>query len=203
MMFYETAKNDHGLPHDPFSAIVAPRPIGWIGTKGKDGSRNLAPYSFFNALSYNPKLVVFSSTAPKDSLKNCAETGVFTANLVTRDLIEAMNKSSAPAPYGTDEFALAGLTPVTGRLVDAPYVGEAKAVLECCVTQIMKPLDIEGRETGSTLVFGQVIGIHIDEAILKDGLLDMETARSVARLGYMDYSDGGADVFAMPRPSWP
>lgn len=202
-MFYETEKNDHGLPHDPFSAIVAPRPIGWIGTKGRDGSLNLAPYSFFNALSYRPKLVVFASTGPKDSLRNCKETGVFTASLVTRDLVEAMNASSAPAPYGMDEFALAGLTPVAGRLVDAPYVGEAKAVLECRVTQVFRPLDVGGREAESTLVFGQVVGIHIDESLLSDGLFDMRAARSVARLGYMDYCDGGADVFALRRPPAP
>lgn len=202
-MFYETERNDHGLPHDPFSAIVAPRPIGWIGTKGRDGSLNLAPYSFFNALSYKPKLVMFSSTNPKDTLRNCRETGVFTANLVTRDLAEAMNLTSAAAPYGSDEFTLAGLTPVPGRLIDAPYVGEAKAVLECRVTQIFHPLDVNGEETQATLVFGQVLGIHIDPSILKDGRVDMRTAHSLARLGYMDYADGGADVFSMERPAAP
>lgn len=202
-MFYETEKNDHGLPHDPFSAIVAPRPIGWIGTKGRNGSLNLAPYSFFNALSYQPKLVMFASTAPKDSLRNCRETGVFTASLVSRDLVAAMNASSAPAPYGFDEFALAGLTPVTGRLVDAPYVGEAKAVLECRVTQIVQPLDLAGHEVTSTLVFGQVVGIHIDESILKDGLLDIEAAGTIGRLGYMDYTVADAETFTLKRPPAP
>lgn len=199
-MFYETEKNDHGLPHDPFNAIIAPRPIGWIGTKGRDGSLNLAPYSFFNALSYRPKLVMFASTNPKDSLRNCEETGVFTASLVSRDLVEAMNVTSAPAPYGMDEFKLSGLTPVTGRMVDAPYVGEAKAVLECRVTQILRPLDLAGQETTSTIVFGQVVGIHIDDTALKDGLLDMGVARAIGRLGYMDYADASGDVFTLQRP---
>ncbi|MCX8997722.1 flavin reductase family protein [Rhizobiaceae bacterium BDR2-2] len=202
-MFYETDRNDHGLPHDPFNAIVAPRPIGWIGTKGRDDSLNLAPYSFFNALSYRPKLVMFSSTNAKDSLRNCMETGVFTASLVSMDLVGAMNASSAPAAYGVNEFELAGLTPVPARLVDAPYVGEARAVLECRVTQIMQPHDVEGREVEATVVFGQVVGIHIDDSILKDGRLDMKTARSVARLGYMDYADGGAEVFTLERPPAP
>lgn len=200
-MFYDAIKNNHGLPHDPFSAIIAPRPIGWIGTKGRDGSRNLAPYSFFNALSYQPKLVMFSSTTPKDSVRNCEETGVFTLNLVTRDLVDAMNTTSAPAPYGTDEFALAGLTPVMGKWVDAPYVGEAGAVMECRVTQIMHPLDIEGQETAATIVFGQVLGIHIADHLLTDGLFDITKAHTLARLGYMDYSDGGSDVFPVQRPT--
>lgn len=202
-MFYETEKNDHGLPHDPFSAIVAPRPIGWIGTKGRDGSLNLAPYSFFNALSYRPKLVMFTSTNPKDSLRNCRETGVFTASLVGMELIDAMNASSAAAPYGVDEFKLAGLTAIQGRLVDAPYVGEAKAVLECRVTQILNPLDIEGHATEATIVFGQVVGIHIDPSILKNGLIDMGQARSVGRLGYMEYTNAAGETFTLDRPPAP
>ena len=124
-MFYTTDTNQHGLSHDPFKAIVAPRPIGWIGSKGRDGSINLSPYSFFNAVSDRPKLVMFSSTGRKDSACNVEETGVFTANLVSRNLVEKMNHSSISVPYGTNEFALAGLTAEPGRLVDAPYVGEA------------------------------------------------------------------------------
>lgn len=201
-MFYTTDTNQHGLSHDPFKAIVTPRPIGWIGSKGRDGSINLSPYSFFNAVSDRPKLVMFSSTGRKDSARNVEETGVFTANLVSRGLVEKMNQSSISVPYGTNEFALAGLTAEPGRLVDAPYVGEAFAVLECRVTEIMRPKGLDGEPTENVMVFGQVVGIHIDEAIIRDGRLDMALARPVARMGYMDYSEG-SDVFELVRPKTP
>lgn len=201
-MFYTTDTNRHGLSHDPFKAIVAPRPIGWIGSKGRDGSLNLSPYSFFNAVSDRPKLVMFSSSGRKDSARNVEETGVFTANLVSRNLIEKMNHSSIAVPYGTNEFELAGLTAEPGRLVDAPYVAEAFAVLECRVTEIMRPKDLDGQPTDNVMVFGQVVGIHIDEAIIRDGRLDMAVARPVARMGYMDYSEG-SDVFELMRPKAP
>ncbi|WP_209088105.1 flavin reductase family protein [Agrobacterium tumefaciens] len=200
-MFYTTDTNQHGLPHDPFKAIVAPRPIGWIGSKGRDGFINLSPYSFFNAVSDRPKLVMFSSSGRKDSLRNVEETGVFTANLVSRHLIDHMNASSAPVAYEIDEFQLAGLTAVAGRVVDAPYVGEAFAALECRVTQIQQLTDIEGEPSDSWMVIGQVMGIHIDETIIRDGRIDMGLARPVARMGYMDYSDGGTDVFQLQRPT--
>ncbi|MQB42997.1 flavin reductase family protein [Rhizobium sp. ICMP 5592] len=198
-MFYTTDTNQHGLSHDPFKAIVTPRPIGWIGSKGRDGSINLSPYSFFNAISDRPKLVMFSSTGRKDSARNVEETGVFTANLVSRNLVEKMNQSSISVPYGTNEFELAGLTAEPGRLVDAPYVSEAFAVLECRVTEIMRPKDLNGEPTENVMVFGQVVGIHIDETIIRDGRLDMALARPVARMGYMDYSEGN-DVFELVRP---
>lgn len=198
--FYETATNDHGLAHDPFKAIVAPRPIGWIGTRAADGRRNLAPYSFFNAVSDRPKLVFFSSSGHKHSVANIEETGVFTCSLAGRDLAQAMNASSAAVPRGVDEFVLAGLTPVKGRLVGAPYVGEAYAALECRMTQILRPLDLEGRETDNWIVFGQVVGIHIRPEIVRDGRLDMAAARPLGRMGYMDYCEA-SDVFEMLRPS--
>ncbi|NTG47067.1 flavin reductase family protein [Agrobacterium rhizogenes] len=201
-MFYTTDTNQHGLSHDPFKAIVTPRPIGWIGSKGRDGSINLSPYSFFNAVSDRPKLVMFSSTGRKDSARNVEETGVFTANLVSRNLVEKMNHSSISVPYGTNEFALAGLTAEPGRLVDAPYVGEAFAVLECRVTEIMRPKDLDGEPTDNVMVFGQVVGIHINETIIRNGRLDMALARPVARMGYMDYSEG-SDVFELVRPKTP
>lgn len=201
-MFYTTDTNQHGLSHDPFKAIVAPRPIGWIGSKGRDGSLNLSPYSFFNAISDRPKLVMFSSTGRKDSARNVEETGVFTANLVSRNLVEKMNHSSISVPYGTNEFELAGLTAEPGRLVDAPYVAEALAVLECRVTEIMRPRDLDGQPTDNVMVFGQVVGIHIDETIIRDGRLDMALVRPVARMGYMDYSEG-SDVFELLRPKAP
>lgn len=199
-MFYTTDTNQHGMAHDPFKAIVAPRPIGWIGSKGSDGTLNLSPYSFFNAIADKPKLVMFSSSGQKDSLRNVRETGVFTASLVSRHLVDRMNASSAPVDYHVNEFALAGLTARTGEVVDAPYVAEALAALECRVTQIVQPHDIDGKATDSWVVFGQVVGIHIDETIIRDGRIDMGLARPVARMGYMDYADGGEDVFQLARP---
>lgn len=202
MMFYETGPNRHGLRHDPFKALVAPRPIGWIGSRGRDGSRNLAPYSFFNIVSDDPKIVMFSSSPAKDSARNASETGEFTVSLVSRDLLLPMNASSAELPYGTDEFAVAGLTPVTGRLVEAPFVGEALAVLECRVTDIIVPKTLDGGLAQSVMTFGQVLGIHISESIIRDGRIDMAVARPVGRLGYMDYCDAG-EVFELMRPKRP
>lgn len=199
-MFYETAANAHGLRHDPFKAIVAPRPIGWIGTKGKDGSFNLSPYSFFNVVSDNPKIVMFSSSGRKHSLRNAEETGVFTASLVSRDLVEKTNLSSRAVDYGVDEFQLAGLTSEMGRVVEAPFVAEAHAALECRVTQILQPVGLDGEAADSWMVFGQVVAIHIDDSIIRDGRLDMGLARPIGRMGYMDYCDGGSDVFELQRP---
>ncbi len=200
-MFYETADNSHGLAHDPFKALVSPRPIGWIGTRGLDGSFNLSPYSFFNAVSDRPKLVMFSSSGWKHSVRNAEETGEFTASLASRDLAEQVNASSIDAPYGTDEFALSGLGRQEGRLVAAPFVREAYAALECKVTQILQPVGIDGAPSENFVVFGQVMGIHIDPAIIVDGRIDMAVAAPLARLGYLDYSDG-SQVFEMVRPKW-
>lgn len=201
-MFYDTASNAHGLAHDPFKAIVAPRPIGWIGTKGRDGSLNLSPYSFFNAVSDRPKIVMFSSSGRKDTLRNATETGVFSVNYVSADLVAAMNASSIAVPYGTDEFALAGLTPVMGRLVDAPCVGEAYAVLECRVTEIHTLRTVDGSDTESHAVFGQVVAIHIDDRVIRDGRFDVALSRPVTRLGYMDYAEV-QPVFELERPKPP
>ncbi len=201
-MFYTTDTNRHGLAHDPFKAIVAPRPIGWIGSKGRDGSLNLSPYSFFNAVSDRPKLVMFSSAGRKDSVRNVEETGVFTANLVSRHIVEKMNHSSVAVPYGVNEFELAGLTAKPGELIDAPYVAEAFAVLECRVTEILQPKGLNGEVSENIMVIGQVVGIHIDETIIRDGRLDMALVRPIARMGYMDYSEG-SDVFEMIRPKAP
>ena len=199
-MFYATDANDHGLKHDPFKAIVAPRPIGWIGTKGRDGSRNLSPYSFFNIVSDIPKIVMFSSSGRKDSLRNAEETGVFTASMASRNLAEKVNASSITVPYGTDEFAIANLSSAPGRLVDAPYVAEAYTALECRVTDIAQPKALGGRYAESYMVFGQVVGIHIRDEVILDGRIDMTIMRPVARMGYHDYCDGGTDVFEMTRP---
>ncbi len=199
-MFYATDTNRHGLPHDPFKAIVAPRPIGWIGSKGRDGTLNLAPYSFFNAVSDTPKLVMFASSGHKDSVRNVEETGVFTTNLVSRHLVEQMNASSAPVDYDVNEFDIAGLTAKAGELVDAPYVAQAYSALECRVTQIIRPVDVDGVEAQTWVVFGQVMGIHLDESVIENGRIDMARARPIARMGYRDYCDGGTDVFQLTRP---
>lgn len=198
-MFYETGENAHGLSHDPFKAIVSPRPIGWIGSKGADGRLNLAPYSFFNAISDSPKLVMFSSSGRKDSVSNIEETREFTANFVSYDLRDAMNMTSVPAPRGESEFELAGLTPFTGRLVAAPFVAEAYAALECKVTEMFQPKALDGTLSNNFMVIGQVVAIHIREEAIRDGRFDMAKVRPVGRLGYMDYCESG-DVFEMFRP---
>ncbi len=199
-MFYEP-KNGHGLPHDPFKAIVAPRPIGWISTRSASGELNLAPYSFFNAISTNPYLIWFSSEGPKDSVTFARQTGEFVANLVSADLFEAMNASSVDAPRGTSEFGYAGLTPVDSSLVAPPRVGEAHAALECKVTDIQEPRGLDGEWAGVYLVIGEVIGIHIDESVMTDGLFDITKSGNIARLGYMDYLKTD-EVFSAGRPAW-
>lgn len=201
-MFYKTDENKHGLAHDPFKAIVSPRPIAWVGTKGKGGVRNLAPYSFFTAISDVPKLIMFSSSGYKDSVRNIEETGVFTLSLAGAELIDAMNTSSAPAPYDTDEFELTGLTPTEGQLVDAPYVGEAYAALECKAVEIKPLKGLNDAQSPNFMVIGQVVGIHIRDEAIREGRLDMALVRPLGRLGYMDYSDSG-DVFELMRPNWP
>lgn len=199
-MFYEP-QNGHGLPHDPFKAIVAPRPIGWISTRSKAGALNLAPYSYFNAISDNPHLVIFSSSGHKDSVTFIEETGEFAVNLVSANLREQMNASSVAAPRGVSEFDYAGLTPAPCMLIGAPRVAEAYAALECVVTDLRVPMDRHGKPSGNFLVTGEVIGIHIDEAILTDGMIDVRKAQPVSRLGYMDYATV-SDVYQMWRPRW-
>ncbi|MEX0347192.1 MAG: flavin reductase family protein [Rhizobiaceae bacterium] len=199
-MFYEP-KNGHGLPHDPFKAIVAPRPIGWISTKGASGDLNLAPYSFFNAISAHPHLIWFSSEGPKDSVTFARETGEFVANLVSADLFEAMNATSVDAPRGESEFGYAGLTATPSNLVSPPRVGEAHAALECKLTDIQEPKGLDGEWAGVYLVFGEVVGVHIDEAMLTDGLFDITKSGNVARLGYMDYLKT-TEIFQARRPVW-
>lgn len=199
-MFYEP-KNGHGLPHDPFKAIVAPRPIGWISTQNAKGALNLSPYSFFNAVSSNPHLVWFSSEGAKDSATFARETGEFVANLAGLSLAEKMNASSVDAPRGTSEFGYAGLTTAPSSIVAPPRVAEAPAALECKVTEILEPRDLAGNHAGVYVVMGEVVGIHIDDAMLTDGLFDIVKAGNLARLGYMDYT-AVTETFAMRRPRW-
>lgn len=199
-MFYEPSKG-HGLPHDPFKALVAPRPIGWISTLGSDGSLNLAPYSFFNALGTHPHLVMFCSEGAKDSATFAQETGEFVANLVSRDLVEQMNASSVDAPRGLSEFDYAGLTPEPSRLVAPPRVKEAHAALECKVTEIHQPIGLDGKKADRFMVFGEVVGVYIADDALTDGLFDIVKAGTVSRLGYLDFASV-TGTFQMRRPRW-
>lgn len=198
-MHYDTARNDHGLRFNPFKALVAPRPIGWIGTLGADGSRNLAPYSFFNAVSDHPPMVMFSSHGRKDSIANIEATGEFTCSLATWALREPMNLSSAAVRRGVDEFALAGLTPAPSRIVKAPRVAESPAALECRLWKVLE-LPSAGRE-GYVVAFGHVVGVFIDDAFIRDGMVDTGAMRPIARQGYMEYSVVTPEtVFALNRP---
>jgi flavin reductase (DIM6/NTAB) family NADH-FMN oxidoreductase RutF len=198
-MHYDTAKNNHGLRFNPFKALVAPRPIGWIGTVSAEGKRNLAPYSFFNAVSDRPPIVLFSSHGHKDSVANIEQTGEFTCSLSTWNLREQMNMSSAAVARGVDEFLLSGLTAAPSTLVKAPRVAESPAAFECKLWKIVE-LPGDGGQN-YTVVFGSVVGVYIDEAFIRDGLVDTGAMQPIARMGYMQYSVVRPDtVFALNRP---
>ncbi len=201
-MHYDTLKNKHGLPHDPFKAIVAPRPIGWIGSRSSSGSFNLAPYSYFNAVADKPHFVMFSSVDIKDSVRNIEETAEFTVSLVTEDLFDHMNGSSIPALANIDEFELTGLKPRIGKFVSAPFVSQAAAALEC---KHWKTVDLPNvnrdKGTGNYIIFGQVVGIYINDKFIKDGLFNASAARPLVRLGYMNYGVVGSEnTFSKNRP---
>jgi len=198
-MHYDPRSGDHGLPHDPFLALVAPRPIGWISTVSADGVPNLAPYSFFNAVSTRPHIVGFASSGHKDSLRNVGETGRFAVNVVGEAMARAMNATSAAVGREVDEFALAGLATRRCRTIDVPCVADAPAVLECLHLRTVELFDHAGAPADSFLVLGEVVGVEIDEAILTDGRVDAGKLRLLSRLGYMDYAVV-AETFAMARP---
>lgn len=185
-MFYEPSKADHGLPHDPFKALVAPRPIGWISTISRRGEVNLAPYSFFNAISGRPPMVMFSSEGRKDSVAFIEEVPEFVCNIVSFDLRVQMNATSAPLPRGHDEMRHAGLEAAPSRLVRPPRVKAAPAALECKATQVMQLQALSG-PIDRWMVIGEVIGIHIDERYIVDGLVDTQAMQIIARAGYADY----------------
>jgi flavin reductase (DIM6/NTAB) family NADH-FMN oxidoreductase RutF len=197
-MFYEP-KHGHGLPHDPLKAIVAPRPIGWISTLDTQGRPNLAPYSFFNLVHTRPALLAFTSETLKHSAKNAIETGEFVFNLATRPLFAAMNASSGSLPEGVSEFATAGIAEAPSRMVKPPRVALSPAALECRVTQTMEMTDLDGQPSGGWLIIGQVVGVHIAEAVLNNGHFDAVAAQTIARCGYRDYAELTA-LFAAPRP---
>lgn len=198
--YYEPAKG-HGLSHNPLNALVAPRPIGWISSRDAQGRVNLAPYSFFNAFNYDPPIIGFSSIAWKDSVKNASETREFTWNLVTRELGDQMNQTSAPLPHGEDEFSFAGLTAVAGRKVNVPRVGESRAAMECKVIDIVQFRNIEGEKVSGWLVLGEVVAVYIDKTLLKDGVYQTAEAYPIMRSGGLnDYVQVSPDnVFQIER----
>jgi len=203
MFFLPMQHKDAGLPYNPLKAIVSPRPIGWISSKGADGSINLAPYSFFNAISDNPDMVVFSADCGnadhrKDSLRNVEETGEFVVNIVGQAQFDAMNISSQGFDYGDNEFLHAGLDMVESTTVSPPRVGGVPAALECRLFQTI-PLPQSDTGRGYVLVTGTVTGIYIDDSVVTDGKLDYTAFTPISRLGYRDYGRI-TDIFQVARP---
>ena len=188
--FYQPSEG-HGLAHDPFNALVAPRPIGWISSRSRDGVLDLAPYSFFNAFNYTPPLVGFASIGYKDSVRNIEETGEFGWNLATRPLADAMNQSCAAVGPEVDEFQLAGLTPEPSRVISVPRVKETPVSFECRLSQILRLTGADGTETDTWMVFGEVVGVHIARHLLKDGVYQTAAAEPILRGG------GPADYFGI------
>jgi flavin reductase (DIM6/NTAB) family NADH-FMN oxidoreductase RutF len=200
-MFYEPSKRNHGLPHDPFKAIVAPRPIGWITAMSGRGEINLAPYSYFNAVSSDPPMVMFASEDRKDSVAFIEETREFVCNLATFDLRHQMNTTSGPYPRGVDEMKEAGLDAASSVLVKPPRVKASPCALECKWLQTVRLDDVDGHPTQRYIVFGQVVGIHIDERFIVDGLLDTAAMMPIARAGYHDYFVSTPETrFSLRRP---
>jgi len=201
VIFYEPARRDRELlPHDPFKALVAPRPIGWISTLGPDGTPNLAPYSYFNAICDSPPLLAFSSAGRKHSAAFAGDTREFVWNLATYDLREQMNLTSAHLPDGASEFEHAGLEPAPSRLVGPPRVAASPCSMECRVVEDLQLRDVDGHPVDRYLIIGQVVGIHLDERFIADGAVDTAAMRPIARCGRRgDYAVVDR-LFDMPRP---
>lgn len=199
--FYEPAKG-HGLKHDPFNAIVGPRPIGWISSRDAKGHVNLAPYSFFNAFNYTPPIIGFSSTSWKDSVGNIKETGEFVWNLATMPLAKQMNATAAHVPHEVDEFTIAGLTPVPSRLVNVPRVSESPVAFECKVSQIIQLQGADGTKSDAWLTLGEVVAVHIDRRLIQDGVYQTALANPILRAGRRgDYFEVRPEaMFEMNRP---
>ena len=201
MIFFEPHSRDRALfPHDPFKALVTPRPIGWISTLSAKGELNLAPYSYFNAFSSNPPIVGFSSEGEKDSSTFAMETGEFVWSMATWELRDPMNASAASLPRGQNEFAHAMLETAASRLVKPPRVAASPAAFECRVTELVKLKDLDGSDSGRRLVLGRVVGIHLDPRFVRAGRVDSAAMRPIARGGYDEYSVVER-VFSMPRPA--
>ena len=200
-MFYDTRKNDHGLPHNPFKAIVTPRPIGWVTTMSAKGEINLAPYSFFNGITDKPPIVMFSSEGAKDSVVFAEETKEFVCNLATYDLRDKMNATSAVLPRGVNEMEHVGLKAAPSRMVKPPRVADALAALECKWLQTVPLNPLDGGDPSYYLVIGQVVGIHIDDRYIVNGLVDTAAMRPIARSGYRDYFVATPETkFSITRP---
>jgi flavin reductase (DIM6/NTAB) family NADH-FMN oxidoreductase RutF len=201
MIFFQPETRDRAVfPHDPLKALIAPRPIGWIGTMSAKGELNLAPYSYFNGFSSSPPIVGFSSEGEKDSMVFALETGEFTWSMATWDLRDQMNATAASLPRGQSEFAHARLETAPSRLVRPPRVARSPAAFECKVTELVKLKDLDGSDSGRRLVIGRVVGIHIDERFVQAGRVDTAAMRPIARGGYDEYSVVER-VFTMPRPA--
>ncbi len=198
-MFYDPRGGDHGLARNPWTALVVPRPIGWISSLSAAGVANLAPYSFFNAVSGAPPFVMFSSAGRKDSQTNIEATGEFVVNMAVAALTEALNLSSATYPPEVDEFERSGLDKAPCRNVAVPRVAASPVALECVLNKVVTLTARDGTRVGSQVIFGEVVGIHIADEVIVDGMLDITRIRPLARLGYMDYAIT-EDFFAMARP---
>ncbi len=212
MIFYSTTGDgpgyrEVGFAHNPFNVLVVPRPIGWISSVSAAGVANLAPYSFFNAVSSRPPMVMFTTSeapvqgAEKDTLSNIRETRQFVVNLATAEQQQEMNDSSAPAPHDIDEFDAVGLEKLPGQMVKAPRVKGAPVHLECVLDRIID-LREPGSAAGSIMTIGRVVGVHIADALVADGKVDISRAKPVARLGYFEYCRVD-ETFDMLRPDWP
>jgi flavin reductase (DIM6/NTAB) family NADH-FMN oxidoreductase RutF len=199
--FYEP-KNGHGLKHDPFNAIVAPRPIGWISSRSTKGQVNLAPYSFFNGFCYVPPIIGFSSTSWKDSIQNVQDTGEFCWNLATMDLAKHMNATAAHVAPDVCEFELAGLTQAPSKIVSVPRVAESPVSFECKVTQIIQLQGADGNKAKAWLTLGEVVAVHIDKAMIRDGVYQTGLAHPIVRAGRKgDYFEIKPEaMFEMIRP---
>lgn len=205
-MFYDVEKQNHGLPLDPFKAVVTPRPIGWVTTADAQGRVNLAPFSFFNGVSDSPPMVMFcpggnyGDTPAKHSLLNARETGEFVVNAVSEELKDAMNATAAQVEMGIDEMVLAGLEPAASNYVKPPRVARSPVALECKVWRIIDDLPGTGPMRPYAIVIGTVVGIHIDDRIIRDGRVDALSYRPVARMGYSEYTTVD-QVWRMRRPA--
>ena len=201
-LHYYEPRNGHGLKHDPFNAIIAPRPIGWISSRDGKGNVNLAPYSFFNGFCYHPPIIGFSSTSWKDSVANMQETGEFVWNLATMDLAQQMNATAAHVAREVSEFAIAGLTPAPCRIVKVPRVAESPVSFECKVAQIVQLQGADGTKANAWLTLGEVVAVHTDKTMIKDGVYQTALARPIVRAGRKgDYFVIRQDaMFEMTRP---
>jgi flavin reductase (DIM6/NTAB) family NADH-FMN oxidoreductase RutF len=198
-MHYEPGKSGHNLAHDPFLSLVVPRPIGWISTLNRAGVVNLAPYSFFNAVSGRPPMVMFSSIGRKHTLVNAEESGEFVVNLASHGLRFEVNLTSAALPEDVSEAAIAGLELAPSQRVKPPRVARAPAALECRTVQIIPLRGADGAQLDGTIVIGQVVGIYIDDDVIANGAVDLLKIRPLSRLGYLDYTSI-TEVFSLDRP---